>query len=459
MAVKIKQSEAKKVHFIGIAGVGMSGLAKLLMEKGLTITGSDLTDNDYTSELASHGAKIFKGHRAAEVRKADLVVISSAISPDNVEVAEARRRGIPVMTRLALLTEFIRPYRSIMVTGTHGKTTTTGLLSHILLHLGLDPTILLGGDLKPFGNSRLGKGPYLVAELDESDGEFERTKPEIAIITNIENDHLEHYGSLAKLSAAFKRFIRKIEPKKWLYFSGDKVLSKIASQLAGGLSYGINPKDNFYAEEIGSGPFFSFNFFAGRNYLGRVRLSVPGRHNILNATAAISAALSLGLEFKSIRPHLSSFKGVARRFEIKGEKRGIKVVEDYGHHPTEIKATLAAACLGKPRRLLVIFQPHRYSRTYLLRKEFSACFRKADLLAVTAIYSASEKNIYPVTANDLVGFIRAKTNQKAFFFKTPEEAADFMAGEARSGDMILILGAGDINRVSKRILEGLEPSV
>lgn len=435
----------------------MSGLAKVLLEKGMSVSGSDLQENSYTAMLSSQGAKIFKGHRASQVRGRDLVVYSSAVRPDNAELKEAQKNKIPVLSRLALFAEFTRPYKSIMVTGTHGKTTTAGLMAYLLLNLGLDPTVLLGGDLPPFGNARLGKSDYLVAELDESDGEFEKITPTLAIITNIENDHLDHFGSLARLKSAFCNFLKKIPSRKWLAFSGDKILKELnQSSLNRGLFYGLNSRDDFRAAGLTLGPSSSFNFFNRSKFLGQVRLSIPGRHNILNATAAIGAGLSLGLDFDKIKEIIPGFRGVARRFEIKGEVRGIKVIEDYGHHPTEIKATLAAARLTGPRRILVIFQPHRYSRTHLLKDEFSRAFTDADILAITDIYSASEKNISGTSSRDIVELIKKRKSPQAYFFKTPEEAAGFMVKEAGEGDLILVLGAGNVNRVSGWILAELK---
>ncbi|MBL7170956.1 MAG: UDP-N-acetylmuramate--L-alanine ligase [Candidatus Omnitrophica bacterium] len=445
-----------KIHFVGIGGVGMSGLAKVLLEKGMVVSGSDINLNNYTESLCSRGAKIFKGHKSSSVRDADIVVYSSSISSRNIELIEARRLKKPVLSRLTLFQEFTKAYRSIMVTGTHGKTTTTSLIAYILLNLGLDPTVLLGGDLNPFGNARLGKSEYLAAELDESDGEFVKVKPALAIITNIENDHLDHFENFSGLTSAFEKFIMSTS-KGLILCRDDKVLQGLQSRIVGKKfsTYGFNPGCDYRAYVVSAGRESRFNFFCKDKLLGEVHLPIPGRHNILNAAAAISAALTLGLEFNKVREVLSHFQGAARRFELKGEEKGVKVIEDYGHHPTEIKAVLSSARLCRPRRILVIFQPHRYTRTRLLMDEFTCAFSDADILAITDIYSAGEKNISRVSSKDIVRCIKKKGHKNVSYFKTPEEAAAFAKGEAKEGDMIFILGAGDVNRISKKILHDL----
>ena len=446
-----------KIHFIGIGGVGMSGLAKVLLEKGIVISGSDLNLNNYTASLCSKGAKIFKGHSASHIKNADIVVYSSSIDAANMELREARRLKKPVLSRLTLFQEFTKDYKSIMVTGTHGKTTTSGLIAHILLNLGLDPTVLIGGDLYPFGNACLGQSKYLVAELDESDGEFVRVKPSFAVITNIEEDHLDHFKDFSGLTFAFEKFIKNLAPESLIFFRDDKNLQKFKFLYKNSLSlafftYGFNPGCDYRADIISMGPHPRFNFFHKNKCLGEVCLSIPGRHNVLNALTAISTALILGLKFNKIRKVLPDFHGVARRFELKGEINGIKVIEDYAHHPTAIKAVLAAARLYRPSRILAIFQPHRFSRTKMLMDDFSRSFSNADLIAITGIYSASEKNTYRVTARNLAHLIKKRGRKNASFFKTPEDAAVFIAGKAKKGDMILILGAGDVNRILKKVL-------
>lgn len=446
-----------RIHFVGIGGVGMSGLAKVLLEKGMIISGSDAALNRYTEELKSMGAKIFKGHRASHVKDADIIVYSSSIRPDNIELREAKRLNLRVLKRLALFQEFTKDYRSIMVTGTHGKTTTTGIISHVLLNAGFNPTILIGGDLAPFGNAHLGGGRYLVAELDESDGEFVNITPSFLIVTNIENDHLDNFGSLPALFSAFERFIKSLRSEKMIFFSEDIILKKITSEINRKRfsTYGFDSGCDYYAGDAVIGPCSSFNFFEKGSLLGKLLLSIPGKHNVLNAIAATGILLSLGIEFRKIQDILPGFRGVSRRFELKGDVSGIKVVEDYAHHPTEIKAVLSSAQLYKPRRTLVIFQPHRYSRTESLMDEFSLSFSDADVLAITEIYNANEKNKSGVSSRDLVKLIRKRTHKKALFFETPEDAADYMIQEAKKSDMILILGAGDVNRITKKVVEGL----
>lgn len=446
-----------KIHFVGIGGVGMSGLARVILELGVSVSGSDINLNSYTATLGSEGAQIYRGHKAVYVRDADFVVYSSSISQDNIELVEARRLGKPVISRLTLFREFSRPYRSIMVTGTHGKTTITAIISHVLIKLGLDPTVLLGGDMSPFGNACLGKGPYLVAELDESDGEFVKVTPGMGIITNIENDHLDQFGSLSGLDAAFKKFVTNIVHRGSVFLSED-VLQKFQPDIENKrfFTFGFSQWCDYCARDVLVGPESRFSLYEKGMPLGEVSVSIPGRHNVMNALGAIGVLLSLGLEFDRIRDAIVSFHGVSRRFELKGDICGIKVIEDYAHHPTEIKATLSAARLYKPQRILVIFQPHRYTRTHLLRDEFVLSFADVDFLAVTEIYSASEVNTFSISSQEIVRLIKERDHKEVHYFETPEEAAYLVTEEARPGDMIFILGAGDVNRVSEWVVERLK---
>jgi len=450
----------KSIHFIGIGGIGMSGLAKVLLEKGYLISGSDQRKNIFTEQLEKMEATIYQGHSASYLTQPDLIVVSSVISPRNPELQKAKREGIPIISRGALLTHLINRKEAIIVAGTHGKTTTTSLISSVLSRAGEDLTMFIGGEVNDFGsNSKLGNSIYTVAESDESDGSFLLLSPKISILTSLEDDHLDYYGSEDKLVQAFTQFIMRLKPGGTLIINRDdsrlnKVLRNISLSSSQKLiTYGINPLADLSAgkiklEQLSS--FYEVNYH--KENMGSINLSLPGKYNIYNSLASIAVGLNLGIEWKKIREALSLFSGVKRRFEVIGEKSGILVIDDYAHHPTEIKVTLEAAARLK-RRIIAIFQPHRYSRTRMLLSKFATAFHKADILLLTEIYPAGENPIPGIDGRLLFKKVKKKRNKETYYFPTFQEIIDFLKGECQKGDLILTLGAGDINEVGKNFLE------
>lgn len=466
------------IHFVGIGGIGMSGIAEVLHNLGYEVTGSDVKESDTTNRLNSLGIKVYIGHRAENVDDAHVVVISSAVSKDNAEVVEAKRKSIPVIPRAEMLAELARMKYGILVAGAHGKTTTTSLIATVIANSGLDPTVIIGGKLRSTGsNARLGQGDFLVAEADESDGSFLRLSPTIAVVTNIDREHMDFFKTMDSLRDAFLSFINKVP------FYGVSIVCIENEELRKLLpyvhrryiTYGLSPDADVYATDINKG-FMAVGFdvvYKGEN-LGSFSLPVPGVHNILNSLAAIVAARELKIEAGVIKEALKKFSGIQRRFELKGEEKGIKVFDDYGHHPTEIKATLNAAKNGllvesslrlarqvvatRNRgggRLFVIFQPHRYTRTKDLMDEFTSCFSEADILCLMDIYSAGEKPINGIDSNALLDRIKKTGHKDAAYFPDREKLRDNLLMRLKSGDMVFTLGAGDVWKLGEEILEEL----
>jgi UDP-N-acetylmuramate--alanine ligase len=447
-----------RIHFVGVGGVGMCGIAEVLLNLGYQVSGSDLRTGETTERLAGLGGRIFQGHEAANVEGAQVVVYSTAVKPDNPEVVAARAQGIPVIPRADMLAELMRMKYGIAVAGSHGKTTTTSLVAAVLARGGLDPTIVVGGRLQSTGsNARLGHGQFLVAEADESDGSFLRLSPAVAVITNIDREHLDHYGSLEELRQAFIYFANRVP------FYGVSILCADDPQVRGilpqvtkrHLLYGTAPDAGLRAEDVRLGPEgASFRVISDGRELGTVRLALPGLHNVLNALAAMAVGLELEVAFGHIVEALGTFRGVGRRFETRGEVGGVKVVDDYGHHPTEIAATLAAArTLG--RRVLVLFQPHRYTRTALLHREFGSCFGDADKVWVLDIYPAGESPVPGVTARTIVQSAEALGQKQLVHIGDAGAAVEAVAREARPGDLVLTLGAGDVGKLGEQLLARL----
>jgi UDP-N-acetylmuramate--alanine ligase len=448
------------VHFTGIGGIGMSAIAEVLLNLGYTVSGSDLRLSPITSRLAGMGAKIYEGHAAPNVEGARALVVSSAVDEQNPEVQEARRLQIPVIPRGELLAELMRLKYGIAVAGSHGKTTTTSMIATIFNGAGLDPTVMVGGRSATLGgsNARVGKSELLVVESDESDGSFLKLAPIIAVVTNIDREHLDHYPSLDAIRAAFVEFINKVP------FYGAAVLCLDDPHIQGILpeikrrtvTYGTTSQADFEASEIACGHFASdFRLRRHSADLGRFHLRVPGRHNVLNATAAVAVATELDVKPDRIREGLAAFTGVDRRFQVRGQERGITVVDDYGHHPTEIRATLAGAQLCGFQHIHVLFQPHRYTRTLHLMDEFASAFHEADSLFVTDIYAASEKPIEGVTAEALVERIRQFGHRHAEYVGTLNRGVEALLRVARQGDLVLTLGAGSVWQAGDQVLEGL----
>ena len=450
----------EKIHFVGIGGIGMSGIAEVLLNLGYKVSGSDLRRSDTTDRLAGLGGEISYGHARENIANVDVVVISSAVHDDNPEVVEARDRLIPVIPRAEMLAELMRMKYGIAIAGTHGKTTTTSMVSTVLGFAGIDPTIVIGGRLDSIGsNAKLGQGKFLVAEADESDGSFLKLSPTIAVVTNIDADHLDFYSGIEEIKTTFVEFINKVP------FYGLAVLCLDSSNVADILpqvkkrfvTYGLTAQADFRASDMrikGNSTSFIAHYKGQR--LGEVSFKMPGAHNVLNAMACIAVAMELDVPFSVIQEGFRDFGGVGRRFQIRGEVRDIMVIDDYGHHPVEIKATLAAAKGGWDRRLVVVFQPHRYSRTKELFDDFVKAFYDADVLILTDIYPAGEKPIPDVTAERLCRMIKQHGQKDATYIADREEIADHLREVVRPGDMVLTLGAGNIWQAGEAFLQMLK---
>jgi UDP-N-acetylmuramate--alanine ligase len=448
---------SQHVHFIGIGGIGMSGIAEILLNMGMRVSGSDLRRTPVTDRLTALGATVHQGHEAVNVAGATVVVISSAVAATNPEVLEAHARKIPVIQRAEMLAELMRLKYGIAIAGMHGKTTTTSMVAAALTAGGLDPTVVVGGRVDAMGsNARLGTSQFLVAEADESDRSFLKLSPILAVITNLDREHMDCYHDMNDVERAFVEFMDKVP------FYG-AVTACIDNPLLAGIlprarrhvfTYGTAAEANYRLTFLDADASVSrFDVTTAEGALGPFELHVPGRHNVLNATAAVAIAHQLEVTPEKIAAGLKSFSGVDRRFQRRGMARGVTVVDDYGHHPTEIKATLAAARSCKPRRILVVFQPHRYSRTFDLLDEFCGAFIDADRLFVLPIYAASEEPIAGVTAERLVERIRTP---KAEFVPDFAAAVTAAATEAREGDLIMTLGAGSVSQLAPQILSALE---
>jgi len=449
--------KAQHIHFVGIGGSGMSGIAEVLLNLSFTVSGSDLARTPVTERLEHLGAKIQTGHAAANIAGADAVVISSAVSSTNTEVVEARRLGIPVIPRAEMLGELMRMKYGVAIAGSHGKTSTTAMVAQVLSGAGLDPTIVIGGRLNILGSSaKLGKGDLMVAEADESDGSFLRLAPTIAVVTNIDAEHLDHYKSMGALVDAFAGFLNKVPfYGRGIVCLDDAQIQAIMPRLTRNLmTYGLASQADLVGTSLELKEFTSrFEVIFKGRWLGDARLRVPGRHSIYNALAAIGVGLEFDLKFGDIADHLAQFSGADRRFQLKGIVNDIMVIDDYGHHPTEIRATLSAAKEGWKRRTVVVFQPHRFSRVQALTPEFARSFYQADLLLVTQIYRAGEEPIPGVTGEALAAAIREHGHKDAVFAADLREAGRMVKERARPGDMVITLGAGDVWKVGDQFLK------
>lgn len=441
------------IHLIGIGGAGMSGIAEVLLTLGYKVSGSDLQYSETIRHLEELGGKIFIGHKESNIGNAQVVVVSSAVSPANPEVLAARAKVIPVIPRAEMLAELMRLKFGVAIAGAHGKTTTTSMVAAVLAQAGLDPTIVIGGKVNALGShARLGRGELLVAEADESDGSFLKLSPSIVAVTNIDREHLDHYGTMERLLESFVEFINRIPfyGLAVLCVDDDHVRTMLPHVIKRFQLYGLRehpgaPTPDFRATEIVPKRWETeFRaFFRGKN-LGPFRLSIPGAHNVSNALAAIAIGLELEVPIDLIRKGLAAFTGVERRFQLRGEKGSVMLVDDYGHHPTEIRATLAAAKQGWGRRLVVLFQPHRYTRTRDLGEEFVHAFDQADLLFLTEIYPAGEAPIPGVTGEKLAEAIRQRGHPLTIWVERKELLAEQVLPLLLPGDMVITLGAGDI---------------
>ncbi len=457
----------RRVHFVGIGGAGMGGIAELLANLGYVVRGSDLKASEVTDRLARLGVTVFVGHAAVQVGDADVVVVSTAVPDDNPEVREARRRHVPVIPRAEMLAELMRLRYGIAVAGAHGKTTTTSMIALALERGGLDPTAVIGGRLSAFGgHARLGQGEYMVVEADESDRSFLRLTPTIAVITNLDREHLESYGSFERLQNAFVDFANKAPfYGAVVVCADDPALAALVPRMTRRvLTYGFAPTaadvQGFDARFAGFGARCNVRFRSAEGdrdwRTGEIRLQVPGRHSLLNALATVAVGLEVGVDFDDTAGALAEFTGVERRFQLKGEIGGVMVVDDYGHHPTEIEAVVASARAGFGRRVLVAFQPHRYTRTSQLAPEFGRALATADEIVLTEVYSAGEPPIAGATVESIAEAVRRETTKPVHVVKPLDAVAAAVADLARPGDLVITLGAGSITTVAARILAELE---
>jgi UDP-N-acetylmuramate--alanine ligase len=458
----------RRIHFVGIGGIGMSGIAELLANLGYDVSGSDLKSSEATDRLQTLGVRVSYDHYAANVGLADVVVVSSAVRDGNPEVAEARARAIPVIPRAEMLAELMRLRYGIAIAGAHGKTTTTSMVALLLEHAGLDPTAVIGGRLSAFGsNARLGRGEYMVAEADESDRSFLKLSPAIAVITNVDHEHMEAYGNWDALQQAFVDFANKVPFYGAVIACADDepvraLIPRISRRV---MTYGLADRAAHPGVTV-TGHDVTLEAFGSRctvryravgqedEGLGELRLRVPGRHNLLNALGATTVGLEVGLRFGQIAAGLAEFRGAERRFQVRGEAGGVMVVDDYGHHPTEIAAVIAAS-RAIDRRLVVVFQPHRYSRTAQLMREFGTALSGADEVVLTDIYPAGEAPIPGVTIDALAASVRTAARGPVHVVASLDDLPGAVASLARNGDLIVTMGAGSIGTVGDRILAAI----
>ena len=447
----------QRIHLVGIGGIGMSGIAEVLLTLGYSVSGSDTKSSNITERLQDLGATIYDSHKAANVEGAHVVVTSSAIRPDNPEVVEAHKRKIPVIPRAEMLAELMRLKHGVAVAGAHGKTTTTSMVASVLAAAHLDPTFVIGGRVNQAGTTaKLGKGDYFVVEADESDRSFLLLAPEVAVVTTIDREHLDQYTSLADIQDAFVQFVNRIPfyGAAILCLDEPNVQAIIPNVKRPIITYGVTSQADLIISDINLDGFGSeFRLTYKGDDLGLFKLlHPPGIHNVRNAAAAAAVALYLDIPSDLIREGLAKFTGVGRRFDVKGVVNDITVIDDYGHHPAEIRATLEAARLGKFNRLLVLFQPHRFTRTQHLWDDFRRAFNQADLLVLIDIYAASEAAIPGITSEALANAILEAGHKNVHYFRSMQEAIEFLLREARAGDAILTIGAGNVSRASGELM-------
>jgi UDP-N-acetylmuramate--alanine ligase len=456
-------SSIKKIHFVGIGGIGMSGIAEILLDQGFQVTGSDKQLSEVTDRLSDLGAKIFEGHDPDHVAKdVDALVYSSAVALDNSEVQEAQRRKIPIIRRAEMLAEVMRLKYGVGIAGTHGKTTVTSMISLVLMEGNLDPTVIVGGKLSGLGgtNARLGHGDFIVVEADEFDRSFLSITPTIAVLTTLDVDHLDCYKGLEEIKAAFVQFATKVPFYGFIILCLDEQsLQEIMPQLSKKkiITYGLNPQADLQAIEISHKENTStFTVVRRGDELGRIRLQIPGVHNVKNSLAAVAVGLELGVPFVKIKEGIEKFTGVYRRWEVKAELDGITVVDDYAHHPTEIKATLQGAKAGWRRRIVCVFQPHLYSRTRDFYQDFGRAFFSADVLIVTDVYPAREEPIPGVTGEMIVSAARQFGHKSVQYVRDKKEIPGYLMKIKKRGDIIITMGAGDIWKYGDQFIQQLK---
>lgn len=454
----------RRIHMVGIGGIGMSGIAEILLDQGFEVSGSDRQLSEITDRLAKLGAKIHKGHAAKNLDEADVVVYSSAVHSDNPELVAAAEKKIPVIRRAEMLAELMRMKYGIAIAGTHGKTTTTSMTSLVLMEGSLDPTVIVGGKLSSFGgtNARLGHGDYIVVEADEFDRSFLQLTPVIAAITTLEREHLDIYTDLEDIKRAFMEFANKVPFYGFVILCLDEpsiqeILPLIRKKI---VTYGINAQSDLRAINISFDANRSrFNLLRFGKDLGEIKLNVPGLHNVKNSIAAIGIGLELGIEFSKIKKAVESFTGVYRRIELKAEISDVMVVDDYAHHPTEVQATLSALKSGWPqKRVVAVFQPHLYSRTRDFHDEFGKSFLNADVLVVTEIYPAREEPIQGITGELIVSDAKSFGHKEAYYVQDKKELPEFLMKIRKSGDIVVTLGAGDISKYGEEFIGRLKSS-
>lgn len=457
---KIQGFSGSHIHFIGIGGIGMSGIASLLSAQGYFVSGSDIKESPQTQKLAERGIKISLGHSREHLDGAQMAVYSSAIKNDNPELLAARERGLAIMHRAEVLAKLMQDKTTIAVSGSHGKTTTTALIGHLLLQAGFYPTVAAGGVLRNVDdNACLGKSDYFVAEADESDGTFLYYNPDYPIVTNIDREHLDYYKNFADISAAYGKFISNAKDGGCLFCCGDDAHIRQITRGFGKriIYFGLSKENDFYPDNVTLNEFSSrFTYCRKGEPLGEVTLPLSGAHNISNSLGVIALGLCLGISRKRIEEAFAAFKGTERRFQLKSDSAGIRLIDDYGHHPTEIRATLSAAKNLKHKRLIVIFQPHRYSRTNFLMEEFAESFSAADYVMITDIYGASEAPIAGVSSEALCEKIKERHPRAQVFYVKKEGIIEDVLKIAKAQDVVLTLGAGDIGKVSDELAKRLK---
>ncbi len=451
----------KKCFLVGIGGAGMSAIARVLHGMGLAVSGSDIKESRYTSALKNEGIKIYIGHSKKNIKDSDAVIYSTAIPENNLEIKAAKGKKIPLFSRSDILAWILNSRKAIAISGTHGKTTTTSMISLIFRGLGMDPIIMVGGELNELGsNARYGKGDYVIAEACESDGSFLKYKPSVSVVTNIEEDHFDFYKNLDEIKQSFVKFIENTRPGGLVVLNGDEInlndLLRTDNKRI--IYYGISNKNQIYAKNIKFSNFTSSYDLVARS--GRelrkikVKLNVPGIHNIKNSLASFAVCYGMNMDLQKAADILKVFTGVKRRFEKRGEKKGAVIFDDYAHHPSEVKATLEAAAEKKNRRIITVFQPHRYSRLANMKNKFNSCFNASDLLIVTDVYGSGEQPIPGITGKILVdNIIDSGFKNKIVYIPKLQDVTEYLELNMKQNDMILLMGAGDITRVTEEILK------
>jgi UDP-N-acetylmuramate--alanine ligase len=450
----------KHIHFVGIGGAGMSAIAKILVEQGYQVSGSDLNKSETTDRLEKMGATIYIGHSRENVKDSQAIVVSTAIPASNPEVIIAKEKGIHIFHRSDIVAQLMNCSKGIAVAGAHGKTTTTSMIAIMLEKSGVDPTIIIGGDLDYLGgNAKLGKSELLVAEADESDGSFLKLAPHIAVVTNIENDHMDFYGTMENILHTFNEFLLKLPVNNGLAvlcFDNEHARDIAATLERPYISYGVDYPAEYMAKNVRTqGALTLFDVYRKEILLGTIKLNIPGKHNVANALAAIAVGENIGLQFDQIAEGLALFNGAKRRFQTKARINGVWVVDDYAHHPTEIATTLQAARQTQPKRLICVFQPHRFSRTKFLRKEFGGAFTAADLLVLTDVYAAGEEQIPGINGEVLKEEVESQTDKKVVYIQDKNKIARYLSEIVEPGDLVMTMGAGNIYLVGEELVETL----